>query len=94
MWIDEIQLSFQMTAGQILQIAFKVSVDVIRMAFVLNKRAVHVNLRNPNFPQLATKNPEVFHKVGLQMGDAPKENTFEAPGLAGHDIKQFTDAPG
>ncbi len=27
------------------------------------------------------------------MGDAPKENTFEAPGLAGHDIKQFTDAP-
>jgi fructokinase len=27
------------------------------------------------------------------MGDAPKENTFEAPGLSGHDIKQFTDAP-
>jgi len=33
------------------------------MAFVLNKRAVHVNLRNPNLPQLPTKNAEVFHEV-------------------------------
>jgi sugar/nucleoside kinase (ribokinase family) len=27
------------------------------------------------------------------MGDAPKANTFEAPGLAGHDISQFAYAP-
>jgi 2-dehydro-3-deoxygluconokinase len=27
------------------------------------------------------------------MGDAPKANTFEAPGLAGQDIKQFARAP-
>ena len=60
--IDFVQFSFESTTRQMPQVTMEVSVYVIGMIFILHKRTIHEDFRNPSLPQFRHQDCEVFEQ--------------------------------
>jgi hypothetical protein len=51
-WIEQVQLSGQLTGGQLSEPTNEVAVNVIRMIFIFGKGSVSIDIANANLPEL------------------------------------------
>ncbi len=60
--IEPVQFLFQPTTREVFQITLEVPINVIRMVFVFDKRAIHEDLTDPDLPQLADQDRKVANE--------------------------------
>ena len=61
--IEQIQPARQLATLQFIETAHKISVDVVRMIFVLDKRSVGKYLTNSHMPKLPREDFEILHQA-------------------------------
>jgi hypothetical protein len=51
--VNWVEISFQLSAYQVAEIAYEITINIVRVVFVLDKRSVHVDFVDPDLLKLA-----------------------------------------
>ena len=62
--IDPIQLALQVTAGEPHQFTLKVSVDIVGMFFIFDKRTIDEDFCHIDLPELSHEHAEILDQLG------------------------------